>query len=1194
MLTKVLIANRGEIACRVLRTLKRLGIGSVAVYSEADRDAPHVGLADEAFLLGPAPVSQSYLNTERLFEIAALTGVDGVHPGYGLLSENADFAEACEARGIAWIGPTPEQIRRFGLKHTAREIAKANGVPLLEGTPLLSSVEEALAAAETIGYPVMLKSTAGGGGIGMEVCQDATGLGAAYNRVAQASRANFGDSGLFLEKFIARARHVEVQLFGDGKGKVLALGTRDCSAQRRNQKIVEETPAPGFSRSEAPELFEGAARMAAALNYRSAGTAEYLVDADTGRYFFLEINTRLQVEHGITEAVTGIDLVEWMVRVAGGETVDLSVAESGYALEVRICAEDPGKDFLPSSGLLTEVVFPEDVRCDRWITAGTVVPANYDSLVAKLIVSASTRDGAIAKMKDALAATSLAGIETNLDYLRQVIASEEFAAPGTISTGSLGRFVYDPPTIEVLASGTQTTVQDWPGRIGYWEVGIPPSGPMDAFSFRLANRLVGNPEGTAALEITVSGPTLRFNRATEFALVGAAMPATLDGVVVSFGVPVRVAAGSVLKIGGSGKNPGARAYLALKGGLDVPDYLGSKSTFTLGQFGGHGGRALRTGDVLHLAFAEAGPSLPLPDGILPAFSKRWDIAVLYGPHGAPEFFTHGDIETFFGTDWKVHYNSARTGVRLIGPKPTWAREDGGEAGLHPSNIHDNAYAIGTIDFTGDMPVILGPDGPSLGGFVCPATIIEADLWKIGQADSGDTVRFHPVTESEARLLRERQDRMIATLVPPAPHTIAIAPIPVGSAVIAEFPGVMVRPSGESYLLVEYGPMTLDLNLRFKAHVVYQWFKLRAVPGILDLTPGIRSLQIHFDSRRLTRGDILTLIQESEAAIGDLESIEVPARVVHLPLSWDDPSTQEAISKYMQSVNPEAPWCPSNIEFIRRINGLASIAEVKEIVYSADYCVMGLGDVYLGAPVATPLDPRHRLVTTKYNPARTWTPENAVGIGGAYLCIYGMEGPGGYQFVGRTVQMWNRFYITESFTEAEPWLLRFFDRIRFYEVSTEELEELRADFLVGRWNPRIEETIFSLRDYNHFLETEASSIAAFRETQRRAFAEERARWEAAGIFEKVVETAEETHVAPESDVPEGGESVEAAVAGNVWKVLVRPGEAVVADQTVLVLEAMKMEISIPSPGSGIIEEVFVSEGSAVQPGQALMALRETLS
>ncbi|MCB1203752.1 MAG: urea carboxylase [Verrucomicrobiae bacterium] len=1190
MLTKVLIANRGEIACRVIRTLKRLGIASVAVYSEADRDAPHVGMADEAFLLGPAPVSQSYLNTARIFEIAELTGADGLHPGYGLLSENADFAEACESRGIAWIGPTPEQIRRFGLKHTAREIAKANGVPLLEGTPLLSSVEEALSAAAAIGYPVMLKSTAGGGGIGMEICQDATGLSAAFNRVANASRANFGDAGLFLEKFIARARHVEVQLFGDGKGKVVALGTRDCSAQRRNQKIVEETPAPAFSRSEAPELFEGAARMAAALNYRSAGTAEYLVDAETGQYFFLEINTRLQVEHGITEAVTGIDLVEWMVRVAGGETFDLVASESGHALEVRICAEDPGRDFLPSSGLLTEVVFPEDVRCDSWITAGTVVPANYDSLLAKLMVSAPSREAAIEKMREALAATSIAGIETNLEYLRQVIASEEFAEPGAVSTGSLRRFAYDAPTVDVLAPGTQTTVQDWPGRLGYWEVGIPPSGPMDALSFRLANRVVGNSEGTAALEITVSGPTLKFNRATEIALVGAEMPASLDGMAVPFGQPVEVEAGSVLKIGGSGKNPGARAYLAVKGGFDVPDYLGSKSTFTLGQFGGHGGRALRTGDVLHLAFAEAGESTALVDGILPEFSKHWDIAVLYGPHGAPEFFTTGDIETFFSTDWKVHYNSARTGVRLIGPKPAWAREDGGEAGLHPSNIHDNAYAVGTIDFTGDMPVILGPDGPSLGGFVCPATIIEADLWKIGQVDSGDTIRFFPVTEGAARLLREGQDRMVATLTPSKPLSPEIMPVPSGTAVIAEFPGVTVRPSGESYLLVEYGPMTLDLNLRFKAHVVYQWFKAREVPGILDLTPGIRSLQIHFDSRRLTREDILTLIRESEETIGDLESIEVPARVVHLPLSWDDPSTQEAIRKYMQSVNPEAPWCPSNIEFIRRINGLDSVEEVKDIVYTADYCVMGLGDVYLGAPVATPLDPRHRLVTTKYNPARTWTPENAVGIGGAYLCIYGMEGPGGYQFVGRTVQMWNRFHITDSFTEAEPWLLRFFDRIRFYEVSTAELEQLRADFLVGRWNPRIEETTFSLRDYNHFLETEAESIAAFRDTQRRAFSEERARWEAAGIFRKVVETAEETHVAPESAVPDGCEAVEAVVAGNVWKILVEPGTEVSAEQTVLVLEAMKMEIAIPSPGSGIVEEVFVSEGSAVQPGQALMALR----
>lgn len=1191
MLTKVLISNRGEIACRIIRTLKNLGISSVAVYSEADRDAPHVSMADEAFLLGPAPVAASYLNTARIFEVAAMTGCDGIHPGYGLLSENANFAEACEARGIAWIGPTPEQLRRFGLKHTARAIAKETGVPLLEGTPLLANAEEAVVAATAIGFPVMLKSTAGGGGIGMEVCHDTKGLVEAFNRVAWASQANFGDSGIFLEKFIERARHVEVQLFGDGEGMVVALGTRDCSAQRRNQKVIEETPAPGFSRSEAPGLFEGAARMAASLNYRSAGTAEYLVDAATGDYYFLEINTRLQVEHGITEAVTGVDLVEWMVKLAGGEPIDYSFSESGHAMEVRLCAEDPGKDFQPSSGLLTEVIFPDEVRCDHWISSGSEVPANYDSLIAKLIVEAPTREETLQKMTTALAATSVAGIETNLEYLRQVISSEIFSRPGAISTGSLATFSYDAPTIDVLASGSQTTVQDYPGRIGYWEVGIPPSGPMDHLSFRLANRLVGNPEGSAGLEITVSGPTLKFNRATEIALTGAPLPATLNDGTVAHGVPVKIVAGDILKIGSGGSQPGVRAYLSVKGGLEVPDYLGSKSTFTLGQFGGHGGRALRTGDVLHLAEAPSGPSSSAPAGLLPALGRHWDIAVLYGPHGAPEFFTVEDIAMLFSTDWKVHYNSARTGVRLIGPKPTWAREDGGEAGLHPSNIHDNAYAVGTIDFTGDMPVILGPDGPSLGGFVCPATIIEADLWKIGQVDSGDTVRFYPVAEKEARLLRERQDALVATLsLPPDTHEPVVEPIPATTAILEELPGVTIRASGESFILVEYGPMKLDLNLRFKAHVVYQWFRDRAVAGILDLTPGIRSLQIHFDSRRLQREEVLALVREAEGAITDLESIEVPARIVHLPLSWDDPSTQEAIQKYMQSVNPEAPWCPSNIEFIRRINGLESIEQVKEIVYSAAYCVMGLGDVYLGAPVATPLDPRHRLVTTKYNPARTWTPENAVGIGGAYLCIYGMEGPGGYQFVGRTVQMWNRFHVTESFTKEEPWLLRFFDQIRFYEVSTEELQQLRADFLIGRWNPLIEETSFSLRDYNRFLEEEDAEISAFRETQQCAFQAERTRWEEAGIFKKVIETAEEVITVVESIVPEGCEAVEAAVAGNVWKLLVEPGATVTAEQPVLILEAMKMEISIFAPGEGIVAEVFVTEGSSVKPGQALMALK----
>ena len=276
--------------------------------------------------------------------------------------------------------------------------------------------------------------------------------------------------------------------------------------------------------------------------------------------------------------------------------------------------------------------------------------------------------------------------------------------------------------------------------------------------------------------------------------------------------------------------------------------------------------------------------------------------------------------------------------------------------------------------------------------------------------------------------------------------------------------VVYRQAGDKNLLVEYGPPELDLNLRFRAHALMEHLQ-RAVnagqlKGILDLTPGIRSLQIHFDSRLLPRDKLLNALIAAEKKLPDIEHIEVPTRIVHLPLSWDDGATRLAIEKYMQSVRSDAPWCPSNIEFIRRINGLDGIEEVQRILFDASYLVMGLGDVYLGAPVATPVDPRHRLVTTKYNPARTWTPENAVGIGGAYLCIYGMEGPGGYQFVGRTVQMWNRYRQTADFKEGKPWLLRFFDQIKFYPVSESELLKLRQDFITGHFKLKVEEATFS--------------------------------------------------------------------------------------------------------------------------------------
>ncbi|HET7535159.1 MAG TPA: carboxyltransferase domain-containing protein, partial [Candidatus Didemnitutus sp.] len=574
-----------------------------------------------------------------------------------------------------------------------------------------------------------------------------------------------------------------------------------------------------------------------------------------------------------------------------------------------------------------------------------------------------------------------------------------------------------------------------------------------------------------------------------------------------------------------------------------------------------------------------------------------ELAVLYGPHGAPDFFQPDDIADLFATAYEVHFNSARTGVRLIGPKPRWARSDGGEAGLHPSNIHDNAYAVGTIDFTGDMPIILGPDGPSLGGFVCPATIIAADLWKIGQLRPGDKVRFRPVTADEAREREAAQTAAIEALMTPrkrrAPASNSVAPP--ASAVLhtiaatRDTPAVAYRRSGDKYLLVEYGPLVLDLTLRFRAHALMEWLQANHTPGLLDLTPGIRSLQVHYDSRVLPIERLMETLVYAEQHLPAVEEMEVPTRIVHLPLSWEDESTLLAIRKYMQIVRKDAPWCPSNIEFIRRINGLDSVDNVKRIVFDASYLTLGLGDVYLGAPVATPVDPRHRLVTTKYNPARTWTPENAVGIGGAYLCVYGMEGPGGYQFVGRTVQMWNRWRQTADFTDGQPWLLRFFDQIRFHEVSAKELLKFREDFPLGRYKLKIEHETFRLRDYQRFLADNAASISAFKNRQQASFDAERQRWAVSGQLNFSAEN-EAAAAGAKTELPPGHKAVSAAVPGNVWKINVQPGQRVTKAQSLVILESMKMEISVFSTEACEVTEVLCAEGKPVQAGDALVVVK----
>lgn len=1200
MFTSLLIANRGAIACRILRTLRAMHIKGVAVYSEADLSSLHIREADEAISLGEGPAAQTYLVIDNIIAAAKSSGAGAIHPGYGFLSENAAFAEACEAAGLAFVGPTPEQLRTFGLKHTARALAKAQGVPMLEGTELLADAQEACQQAALIGYPVMLKSTAGGGGIGMRVCRDARELSESFDAVVRLGQNNFSDAGVFLEKYIERARHLEVQIFGDGKGEVIALGVRDCSVQRRNQKVIEETPAPNLPDGMSEALCEAAIALGKAVNYRSAGTVEFVYDSLAAQFYFLEVNTRLQVEHGVTEQVWGVDLVRWMIELAAGELPPLSTLSAGltprgHAIQARIYAEDPGRQFQPSPGLLTEVVFPSadgaTLRIDRWIEAGCEVPPFFDPMLAKMISWRDNRAEAITALSNALAETRLYGVETNRLYLQQILTFEPFSQ-GEPWTRCLDALHYQANTVEVMSAGTQTSVQDYPGRLGYWAVGVPPSGPMDNRAQRLGNRLLGNPQGEAALEITLSGPTLKFNTAAVAVVCGASIPVTLDGIAQVMNQTFTIPAGSTLKIGEI-TGTGVRSYLCLRGGIQVPMYLGSKSTFTLGQFGGHAGRALRAGDVLHLGECHDAQQATLPASLQMHLPDVRTLRVIYGPHGAPEFFAESYIDTFFTTDWEVHFNSSRTGVRLIGPKPLWARESGGEAGLHPSNIHDNPYAVGAVDFTGDMPVILGPDGPSLGGFVCPVTVIEADLWQLGQLKAGDKIRFVPVSLATARQLAQSQKGEIETL---QAITNEWQPAALNSPIVMNCgegdKRLIARVSGDTHLLLEAGEPELDLVLRFRIHALMQALERASRPGVVDLTPGIRSLQVHFEPETLALDALLAWVRDEWHSVCESDDLQVPTRVVHLPLSWDDPACRKAIDKYMTTVRPDAPWCPSNLEFIRRINDLPDEQAVWNTVFDASYLVMGLGDVYLGAPVATPLDPRHRLVTTKYNPARTWTAENSVGIGGAYLCVYGMEGPGGYQFVGRTLQMWNRYHHVADF-DGKPWLLRFFDQIRFYPVSGEELLQIRRDFPLGRYPLRIEHSTLRLAEYQQFLEREAQEIGAFREHQQRAFNEERDRWIASGQahFDSQESVAQEDADAP---LLMGEQGVESPISGNLWQVQAAAGSRVRAGDVLVILESMKMEIPLLAPCDGVIQHLSVQPGSPVRAGQRVAVILEEVA
>ncbi|MGF9858218.1 acetyl-CoA carboxylase biotin carboxylase subunit [Priestia endophytica] len=444
MFKKVLIANRGEIAVRVIRTCKALGIITVAVHSEADADAPHVKMADDAYLIGGSRVAESYLNIDKILEVARLTKAEAIHPGYGLLSENAEFARRCEEEGLIFIGPSPKVISKMGSKIESRKAMEEAGVPVVPGiTYPLTDAEEAVEAADRIGYPVMLKASAGGGGIGMQVVRSGDEIRKAFAGNQKRATDFFGDGAMYVEKFVENPRHIEIQILADGFSNTVYLWERECSIQRRHQKVVEEAPSSFLSETTRSKMGEAAVKAAKSIGYKNAGTIEFLVDEEQN-FYFLEMNTRLQVEHPVTEEITGLDLVEKQLKIAGDEALDFSqeeVKREGHAIEVRIYAEDP-KTFFPSPGKITKLELPNGpgIRHELGVHDQSSVTPFYDPMIAKLIVKGSDRDDAINRLQDALADYHIEGIKTNIPMLKEVIAHPAFRS-GDTTTDFVGKYL---------------------------------------------------------------------------------------------------------------------------------------------------------------------------------------------------------------------------------------------------------------------------------------------------------------------------------------------------------------------------------------------------------------------------------------------------------------------------------------------------------------------------------------------------------------------------------------------------------------------------------------------------------------------------------------------------------------------------------------------------------------------------------
>ncbi|OAA34507.1 Allophanate hydrolase subunit 2 [Beauveria brongniartii RCEF 3172] len=1148
---RLLIANRGEIANRILRTARSLNYCIISIYMPSDASSPHVTDADVSI-----PVS-SYTDIDEIIAIIRRQAIDFVIPGYGFLSENAKFAAAVEDAGAVFVGPDPEHIVTFGIKDRARDLAAGVGVPVCPGSGIIQCEDEAVSEASKIGYPIMLKATAGGGGMGLKICENESQVRSSFASVVSRGAALFSNPGVFLERYYPVSRHIEIQIFGDGHGDCVIFGERECSIQRRHQKVVEESPSP-FVESQ-PELRERLVRvsqqLASSIQYKSAGTIEYLVDDRTGEFYFLEMNTRLQVEHGITELRFGIDLVALMLKQAE-QPLNLDALKllkpSGAAIEARIYAENPFKNHLPSPGQLQLAEFGSGpgIRVDTWVQTGTSVSLAFDPLLAKVMAHSENRDSAIFKIIEALYNTKLLGLVTNTDYLRRIFEAEWFSE-GKTTTNVLDSFKYTPRAMEIVSPGSSTTVQDFPARVGVG-FGIPEGGPADALHARLANCVAGNDPGCELLEITFAGPTIKFHERAIVALAGGVVEVHIDNHPVSMYSRIEVPAGSVVAIGRLSQ--GCRTYLAIRGGLPgIPKYLGSKSTSPIIEVGGHQGRQLVVGDMLDLSEPVEFAPFDLATSLIPVLDLT-TIYCLSGPHDSPDIMTTSDVEAIYSSEWSVSHQVSRTGVRLDGPRPQWARKTGGEGGSHPSNYLDYPYSLGALNWTGDSAVIFPADAPSLGGFITSHVIPRADLHKIGQLKPGDKFRFAPITLQSAMTLRQEQEayiRYVKCLA--AGGSPSEAPVRLqlqaecmksstaSTAIIGTHKDVTIRQAGDSYILVEF-LQSLQLEVRCKVQAVTEEINDSTMNGVHIVTPIGCSLLV-----------------------------------------------QASVERYMHTQRPTASYLPDPIEFIARSNGLKSKQEVLDKVLSTRILVVGVG-FWSGTPIGFPVDPRCRLMVPKFNPSRTFSPAGGLGIGGCFFCCDPTDAPGGYVNFGRTLPGWDKFCVNKSFGDR-PWLFENFDQLSFYVVDENEFEGIYSRFQAGKYQFDITQTEFDVDEYTRFCESVADETAEFRARQEEATVVETEKEKRIFTQWQNEQKVERDSVPSLEDIDDTLK-IEATMHASIYKIKVHKGETIREGDILIILEAMKMEINmrVSAAQAGlVVESVTVAPCDIVKPGDVVMVL-----